>query len=302
MRIKPVLSVIMPVYNGERYLHKAIESVLNQSFEKFEFLIFDDGSTDNSLQIIKSYAEVDNRIRYFSRENRGIVDTLNECLDLVECELVARMDADDICLENRFQIQLDYLNANPDIVLLGSKVIVIDEDGDEIAPMGKYFDNDALQQGLLEDGGQHIYHPTVIYRKSFVKQVGGYNKAYPNIEDLELFLKLFAVGKLENLSVPLLKYREHLQKVGYTKRLEQQQQVIDLLSKAREQTSSKLDLAEAQESIKSQSLAKKYQTWAWWALKAGNKKTAQKYLKKSLIASPLSISNFKLAMCVFRGY
>lgn len=302
MITKPELSVIMPVYNGDRYLREAIDSVLNQSFENFEFLIFDDGSTDNSLRIIKSYAEADSRIRYFTRENRGIVDTLNECLDLAQCELIARMDSDDICLQDRFQIQIDYLNANTDVVLLGSKVIIIDEDGDEITPMGKYFNNHALHQALLGDGGQHIYHPTVIYRKTLVKQVGGYNKAYPNIEDLELFLKLFSVGKLENLSKPLLKYREHLGKIGHTKRLQQQQQVIDLLNKARSQSVDYSKQATAPETVKSQSLAKKYQTWAWWALKAGNKNSARKYLKKSLIASPLSVSNLKLAMCVFRGY
>lgn len=302
MKTKPELSVIMPVYNGDRYLREAIDSVLNQSFKNFEFLIFDDGSTDNSLRIIKSYAEADNRIRYFTRENRGIVDTLNECLDLAQCELIARMDADDICLQDRFQIQVDYLNSNPDVVLLGSKVIIIDEDGDEITPMGKYFDNDALNRALLSDGGQHIYHPTVIYRKSIIKKVGGYNNAYPNIEDLELFLKLFSVGKLENWSKPLLKYREHLGKIGHTKRLLQQQQVIDLLNKARVKNVDYTKQTTAPETVKSQSLAKKYQTWAWWALKAGNKNSARKYLKKSLFASPLSVSNLRLAMCVFRGH
>ncbi len=302
MKTKPELSVIMPVYNGERYLCEAIDSVLNQSFENFEFLLFDDGSTDISLDIIKSYADKDNRIRFFTRENRGIVETLNECLELAQCELVARMDSDDICLVDRFQTQLDYLNAHSEVVLLGTKVIIIDEDGDEIAPMGKFFTNDALQQALLADGGQHIYHPSVIYRKTLVKKVGGYNKAYPNIEDLELFLKLFDVGKLVNLPQPLLKYREHLGKIGHTKRLQQQQQVNELLNKARSNFLVDPQHKSTSEVIKPQSLAKKYQTWSWWALKAGNLSSARKYLKKSIIASPLSISNLKLAICVFRGY
>ncbi|MBL1457687.1 MAG: glycosyltransferase [Methylophaga sp.] len=299
---KPKLSVIMPVYNGARYLKEAIESVLNQSFRDFEFIILDDGSNDNSLQIIKSYAGIDSRIRYFTRENRGIVDTLNECLDLAQAELIARMDADDICLSDRFMVQVEYLNTNSDVVLVGSVVIIIDEDGDEIAPMGKFFDNDTLHQAFLRDGGQHIYHPSVIYRRALVKQVGAYNKAYPNIEDLELFMKLFNVGKLENLSTPLLKYREHLEKIGHTKRIQQQQQVADLLSKARTNTRTNFKQLTSTKSSKVQSLTQKYQTWAWWALKAGNKKSARKYLRKSFISAPFSLHNVKLMMCVLRGY
>lgn len=292
----------MPVYNGRRYLGEAIESVLNQSFGDFEFIIFDDGSIDGSLEIIKSFAESDNRIKYYSRENRGIVETLNECLNLAQAEFVARMDADDICMTDRFKKQVEYLIANPDIVLLGCRVIIIDEDGDEIAPMGKFFDNDALHQALLRDGGQHIYHPSVIYRKSLVKQVGAYSKAFPNTEDLELFLKLFSVGKLENLTTPLLKYREHLEKIGHTKRIQQQQQVADLLNKARTNDLTNIGQMSVGEKTGAQSITHKYQTWAWWALKAGNKKSARKYLRKSLIASPFSIRNVKLAMCVLRGY
>jgi glycosyltransferase involved in cell wall biosynthesis len=126
----PLISVCMPVYNAERYVSEAIESVLSQTFKDFEFLILDDGSTDGSLAILKGHAERDPRIRLTSRPNKGLAPTLNELMDQARGEFVARMDADDVSLPERLERQADYLRKHPDCVIVGCHALVMDSDGD----------------------------------------------------------------------------------------------------------------------------------------------------------------------------
>src|SRR6185369_4386478 len=105
----PLISVVLPVYNGEKYLAEAIDSILGQTLTDFELIIIDDGSTDNSLAILKQYKQRDNRIRLIARENRNLATTLNDLIDLAQGEWVARMDQDDIALPHRFEKQLQWL-------------------------------------------------------------------------------------------------------------------------------------------------------------------------------------------------
>ncbi len=123
------VSVIMPVYNGERYLEAAVESILNQTFSDFEFIITDDGSTDTSLALLRRYANRDPRIRLISRPNTGYVKALIEAVPLAKGKYIARMDADDISLPERFERQVRFLEQNPDYAVVGSKVLLIDSDG-----------------------------------------------------------------------------------------------------------------------------------------------------------------------------
>ena len=126
--VGPRVTVLMPVYNAERFLREAIDSILGQSFKHFEFLIIDDGSTDASADIIASYR--DSRIRFVrNRTNLGITPTLNKGIALASCELIARMDADDISHPQRLQKQFGYMKRNPECALLSSWARVISEDG-----------------------------------------------------------------------------------------------------------------------------------------------------------------------------
>src|ERR1022692_2199628 len=109
-----MISVVMPVFNSELYLAEAIESILDQTYRDFEFLIMNDGSTDNSLKIIKKYAWIDQRIHFWTHSNKGVTVTLNDLLKKSHCDLIARMDADDISLPERFEKQIDFLHNNPD--------------------------------------------------------------------------------------------------------------------------------------------------------------------------------------------
>ncbi|MBI5094602.1 MAG: glycosyltransferase family 2 protein [Candidatus Hydrogenedentes bacterium] len=110
----PAVSVVMSVYNGERYLAEAIESILGQTYRDFEFIIIDDGSTDESLKIVEGYASRDNRIRLVSRPNRGLAAALNDGIEIARAPIIARMDADDVSLPKRFEKQMLYMAQHPE--------------------------------------------------------------------------------------------------------------------------------------------------------------------------------------------
>lgn len=300
-REAPILSVLMSVYNAELYVAAAVESILNQTYDNFDFIIINDGSTDKSLEILQSYAQKDSRIKLISHENKGLVDALNEGLAIIHTPFVARMDNDDIALPTRFEKQMQYLINNNDCLLLGTRVIIIDTDGDEICEMGDYFSHSDLDQGLLEKKGQLIYDPSVIFRKSIVDQLGGYRKQYSRVLDLDLFLRISELGKIENLREPLLKYREHTKKQGFVFRNEQITQINEVIKETYARR--KLTYTETPTNLSAaKSDTNSWEIWAWWALKAGNIKTAKKYAHKLLLASPFSLKSWRLLYCVQRGY
>ena len=123
---KPAISVVMPVYNAGRYLAAAVESMLAQDFGNFEFVIVDDGSTDDSPRQLEAFAGRDSRVKVISRANTGIVGALNDGVHAATADLIARMDADDLCTPNRLRVQRDYLLANPKCVAVGSRILLID--------------------------------------------------------------------------------------------------------------------------------------------------------------------------------
>ena len=128
----PEITVLMPVFNGEKFIRESIASILNQTFPDFEFLIINDGSTDHSLAIIEEYARCDARIRIISRENKGLAATLNEGIDLARGDYIARMDCDDISYPRRLERQLQYMRAHPDCVLCGSLAYGMAENGEKL--------------------------------------------------------------------------------------------------------------------------------------------------------------------------
>ncbi|HEY2580492.1 MAG TPA: glycosyltransferase [Mucilaginibacter sp.] len=194
------LTVLMPVYNAERFLESAIDSILNQTFTDFEFLIIDDGSTDKSVNIIRSYT--DKRIRFYqNEENLGISATLNKGIQLATTELIARMDSDDISYHERLQKQYDFITANPDGGLYSCWVRVIGQENQFIRQDN--FNSDYYYYNLTFICW--IYHPTIIFRKEAAQDVGMYTE--PFAEDFELFWQLSRKYKIYNLSEVLLDYR-----------------------------------------------------------------------------------------------
>jgi len=206
----PAITVAMSVYNGERFLAAAIESVLGQTFGDFEFLILDDGSTDATAAILRSYARADSRVRPIIRENRGLVASLNEMLGQAKAPIVARMDADDICRPNRFERQLAFLDQHPDHGVVGSWSEDMGEHGEPIFRTGA--DHPITHEEVLEaiaEGRQVICHPAAMYRRDVVLSVGGYHAAFRHCEDYDLWLRLASVTKLGNVPERLVRYRRY---------------------------------------------------------------------------------------------
>jgi glycosyltransferase involved in cell wall biosynthesis len=197
----PAITVLMPVYNAERFLRDSVESILSQSFTNFEFLIIDDGSTDKSVNIIESYT--DKRIRLVKNEsNAGIAASLNKGIEMARTELIARMDADDISMPDRLSLQYNHFHKEQDCVLLSANAHVISEDRvliriDDFPCEHYYYNLNFICW---------IYHSTVMYRRSAVLAAGGYSSEYA--EDFDLWWKMARNGRLSHLDIHLLDYRE----------------------------------------------------------------------------------------------
>jgi glycosyltransferase involved in cell wall biosynthesis len=198
--VTPAITVLMPVCNAEKFLREAIDSILNQTFRDFEFLIIDDGSTDNTVKIIQQYSDL--RIRLVLNDhNLGISPTLNKGIELASCDLIARMDGDDISYPTRLSRQYEYMMSNPDCALLSTWARVISEDGTPVKL--ERYESRFYHYNLTFECW--IYHPTVMFRRAAVKQVGMYSKPYS--EDFDLFWKISRRFPIWNLEEPLLDYR-----------------------------------------------------------------------------------------------
>ena len=201
----PLVSVILPVFNGSRYLRQAIDSVLAQTLAEFELLVIDDGSSDDSAQIAMSYS--DPRIRVIRKENEGLSSTLNLGVSMARTELIARMDCDDISKHGRLEKQFRFLSRNPEVVAVGTAATVIDAEGSRICEISRP-QSDASLRSLLPR--TPFIHPTVMFRRSAFEKAGGYPIFMRHGgEDAVLFGRMAMVGKLANLPDPLLLYRIH---------------------------------------------------------------------------------------------
>ncbi len=205
----PKVTVILPVYNGEDFVAEAVRSILEQSFSDFELLVIDDGSTDNSLDIIRSFD--DSRIRlHVNEHNLRLIATLNRGIGLAQGEYIARMDADDISCSDRLEKQLNYLDENTDVYVAGAQVRYIDASGaaihDRLAPTYPLHP-DVFRWRIWF--GCCIAHPTVVARRKFFEIAGFYNKDYCHCEDYELWLRSAHSLPIINLPDVLYSTRIH---------------------------------------------------------------------------------------------
>ena len=222
--MNPKISVVMSVYNGEKHLRESIESILNQTFTDFEFIIVNDGSTDNSLEIIKSYD--DERIKIINNEeNIGLTKSLNKAIKQARGVYIARQDADDISLSNRLELQFKFLEKHPEVALLGTGIYVIDENGDEIE---KRIMHPNPKRSLLK--GNRFIHGSVMFRKSVIDELGAYNETLRYSQDYELWLRLSKEYDVRNLTVPLYKLRMHKSSI-LSRKVEEQQMYAVLARK-----------------------------------------------------------------------
>lgn len=209
------ISVIMSVYNSKRYLSESIESILNQTFKNFEFIIVDDGSTDDSLGIIKEFMKKDKRILLINNNsNIGLTKSLNKALKKAKGKYIARMDTDDVSMPERLEKQYNFLEKNEDVFLVGTGSINIDETGENTTTFNPIVSFEEIKKTLPYKNC--IYHPSIMFRNE--KGIC-YREKFVYSQDYDLYLRLLSNGKkLVNLPDKLIKYRCNPNAITQTKR------------------------------------------------------------------------------------
>jgi len=297
----PAISVVMPVFNTEAYLARAVQSVLAQTFSDFEFVILDDGSSDASVRIVQEFAENDDRIRFFPLEHRGYVSLLRRGLNHCRGDFVARMDSDDISLPQRFEKQISYLRQHPEVVALGSRVELIDPYGSRVEKPTHKITHEEIETELLNGVGWAMVHPTVMMRRDALLKVGGYREDLMVSEDLDLFLRLAEVGRLENLPDVLLQYRQHLGSVNYTKYEQQKAVKRQIVTDAYKRRALPMPPNWAFRERKLLPHPEQIRRWGWAALRSGNIGVARRHAIAAIRQAPMSMDTWRLTACVIRG-
>ncbi len=285
---KPLISVIMSNYNtSEEYLRASVESVLSQNYENFEFIIVDDCSTDNSLEIIKSYT--DKRITILVNEqNLGITKSLNRGLSAAKGEYIARMDADDICLPERFEKQVEFLRKNPQVIACGTGVELI---GDWQERHSKQYlcreipERELFGIYLLFGNYPNIVHPTAMFNKALLdKNNVRYNEKYPVAQDYKMWVDCCKFGECVNLKETLLFYRVHKGAVSSGKADRQRESA--LMNMAEQLKELHIELTPEKEDIHYNFLIKRhpydlqYREWILYIIEKN--KTHKKYNQQKL--------------------
>ncbi len=205
----PLVSVLMPVYNREKFVDEAIESVLAQDYNSFELVLVDDGSTDASPQILKRWQEKDSRIVVVTApHNEGIPGALNRGLAHSRGRYIARIDSDDVMLPGRLSAQTKFISSRPDVILVTSPFEYMDADGKYISSWKSDAPHEVVVF-LLNFFNIVAGHGQVMYRKDDVLAEGGYSMEYPSSEDFDLWVKLLKRGRIECVPVPAMRQRIH---------------------------------------------------------------------------------------------
>lgn len=199
----PAISVVLPVYNTEKYIMSAVDSILAQTFEDFELIIINDGSTDSTDAILDGYD--DRRLILIRQKNMGLAKSLNKAINIASSNLIARMDADDLSHPDRLKLQFDYMRKNPNCVALGTNAIFMDKDG-AFLYKSKCVENSSDIKKILPRSP--FFHSATMFRKDIFLKVGGYFEKIPQFgEDAILWNKMNKFGDLNNLPDFLIKYR-----------------------------------------------------------------------------------------------
>lgn len=217
--MKPLISVVLPVWNGARWLTEAIDSIRRQTHDNFELVVVDDGSTDGSADIFEASARSDSRIRTFRQERNGLVVALNRGLSEAQGQLIARLDADDRAHPQRLQKQTEYLDQYHDVGLVGSWAELIDEQG-SIKGFRKYRTRPESLKPLLPRTNP-LLHSSIMVRRSVLQKVGLYRPAFEGAEDYDLWLRVSEITKIANLPEYLVQYRLHTTNITHRHRVRQ---------------------------------------------------------------------------------
>ncbi len=204
----------MPAYNASAYIGEVIATIIEQSFSDFELIILDDGSTDQTAEIVKKYASIDSRIRYYHQKNQGsekLGSTINAAVSYAQAEWIARADADDPWYLDKLEKQVAFIQSHPDYILIGGGADVINERGVFLYPLfGPMYDDDNRRAMTLYTP---LAHGSVVFKKSVFDKLGGYRDIHA-VEDLDLWQRMSKHGKIYNIPEPLFKYRKNTQGIS----------------------------------------------------------------------------------------
>jgi glycosyltransferase involved in cell wall biosynthesis len=297
---EPRITVLMPIYQAERYLEEAVESILAQSFDDFELLALDDGSTDASPHILESLAGRDDRIQVHRDEHVGLVAQLNQGLAEARGEFVARMDADGISRPERFERQLAYLDAHHDCVAVGTGTDEVDPERRIIRKLDIPSTHSEIESQLMQGNGGALIHASALYRTQALRSIEGYRKEFEFGEVIDFHLRLAEIGRLANLTESLYEYRQNFASVCFTRghelRCKQDAAIREALIRQG------LDPESAPKRPPVTPTASADAVWALWAnhaLVAGHRDTARHYAIKAFCAAPQR--HWKLPIRVWLG-
>jgi len=298
----PKVSIVMGAFNAQRFLAEAIGSLLAQTFSDFELIVVDDGSTDKTFQILKSFAQRDSRVRPIQIAHGGIVAAANAGLHAARAELIARADADDVSLPERLQMQVDFLEANPHVVAVGSRMIVIEPYGSPMRTTEHRLDHESIETELLAGSGWALPQPAAMFRKSAVERVGGYRNDHPWSEDLDLFLRLAEVGRLANLPEALVKYRVHPKSTNWRHAQTQLANKPKLLAEAYRRRGRPMPADLTFKDYWSEAPPERFAHWVWYALRDRNIRGARRHAYSALKSAPFSLLSWRATFWAIRGY
>ncbi|WP_160168128.1 glycosyltransferase [Rhodopirellula sallentina] len=284
----------MPIYNAENYLELAIRSILQQTYPHFRMVCVDDGSTDASSEILTSFAKEDPRVTVHRQENQGLVGALNAGLARCTAPLIARMDADDIAMPQRFFLQREFLARHDDVVAVGTAILELDSDGAALGVDSFGISHEAIEADMLRMK-TGMAHPTVMMRREVVEKLGGYRPQYEWIEDLDLWLRMSEIGKLANLPQVLLCYRQHGSSGTWSVGRKRRERLLSLMQESYRRRGIRLPNAIVQRCLASRSPSGPNK-WARKASRNGQWDVALKHLLRQWKASPLSVLTWRMSL------
>jgi glycosyltransferase involved in cell wall biosynthesis len=302
----PKISVVMSVYNGEWFLKQAIDSILTQTFTDFEFIVINDGSTDETSDILAHYAKSDSRLQVYPQANQGLIASLNRGCSLARAKYIARLDADDVAFQDRLERQLRFLEQNPDVALLGGAMVVIDAECNKIATWHYPLTYAQIKQAICRY--DPFGHSAVVIRKDAFEKIGGYGKAFRHAEDYDLWLRIAEQNKVANLAECVTYYRLH---PGQVTMKHLHQQVISSIGAqiaAKERQIGHADPLSDVELVTETLLAKlgvdaevirealfgTYKVWAGLMIEAGNEHDAIELYHGAVSAAPSSFLRYQM--------
>jgi glycosyltransferase involved in cell wall biosynthesis len=296
----PIISVVMPVYNSERYLQDSIESILRQTYTDLELICVDDGSRDSSLEILQRYESRDPRVRVIAGPNTGGPGARNSGMSVARGKYIAAMDSDDVALPERLHRQLVYMESHPGCVCSGAAVRIVGPDLMPIRDEPKALDHETIDCETLAGDGAAIRHPVAIFRADAVREVGGYQEQYR--EEQDIYLRLAEIGRLANLPDILLLYRLRLGSVNRTRYELQEQRRPVIVRNARLRRGLPIDSDTKglkQASIQPDDGQESWAIWSHDAFNGGYLDTARRYAWRAIRYDPLAVPSWK---AILRAY